>query len=293
MAMKIFASDLGFPEAPVLLPDESFLFVEMAPDKGCVTWISKDGASRRTVAKTGRPNGLARDRDGFIWVAETAQRALLKLTLDGDYETIATNFDGEEFLFLNDLALGPDGRVYLTDSGIAMEEFAPGGELNPDWESLSYDGRVYRIDPDTREVDRLDNGIRFTNGLAFDSDGHLYVAETLTGNIFKYVFENNEYTGVKQPFGNVINPEAPEGIKGPDGMKFGKDGKLYVAVFGQGDVTVLGPDGAVVTRYEAGGIFPTNLVFGKDGEESIYLTEVETGTVRIIDVGTDGLPLHG
>jgi gluconolactonase len=290
--MKIFASDLGFPEAPVLLPDENFLFVEMDPDKGCVTWISKDGASRRIVAKTGRPNGLAQDKNGFIWVAETAQRALLKLSLDGEYQSIATNYDGEEFLFLNDLAFGPDGNVYLTDSGIAMEEFAPGGELNPDWENLNYDGRVYRINPRTGEVDRIDNGIRFTNGLAFDSDGDLYVAETLTGNIFKYVFENREYTGDRLLFGNAIDPDAPEGIKGPDGMKFGKDGNLYIAVFGQGDVTVLGPDGAVITRYEAGGMFPTNLVFGKDGEERIYLTEVETGTVRIIDVGTDGLALH-
>jgi gluconolactonase len=290
--MKIFASDLGFPEAPVLLPDENFLFVEMSPEKGCVTWISKDGKSRRIVAKTGRPNGLAQDRNGYIWVAETAQRALLKLSLDGEYESIATNFDGEEFLFLNDLAFGPDGNVYLTDSGIAIGEFAPGGELNPDWENLTYDGRVYIIDPGTGEVDRLDNGIRFTNGLAFDSDGHLYVAETLTGKIYKYIFENGKHTGERQEFGNAINPDAPEGIKGPDGMKFGKDGNLYIAVFGQGDVTVLGPDGAVVKRYEAGGVFPTNLVFGKDGEERIYLTEVETGTVRIIDVGTDGLPLH-
>jgi len=290
--MKVFASDLGFPEAPVLLPDENFLFVEMEPDKGCVTWISKDGASRRIVAKTGRPNGLAQDRNGFIWVAETAQRALLKLRLDGEYEAIATNFDGEEFLFLNDLAFGPDGYVYLTDSGIAIDEFAPGGELNPDWENLTYDGRVYKIDPGTGEVDRLDNGIRFTNGLAFDSNGDLYIAETLTGTIYKYPFENGSHTGEKQVFGNAINPKAPEGIKGPDGMKFGKDGNLYIAVFGQGDVTVLDPDGDVVKRYEAGGMFPTNLVFGKDGEERIYVTEVETGTVRIIDVGTDGLLLH-
>jgi len=119
--MRIFVDEMSFPEAPVLLPDESFLFVEMGPERGCVTWVSRDGSSRRTVAKTGRPNGLARDRDGFIWVAETAQRALLKLTLEGDYEVIAKDCDGEEFLFLNDLTFAPNGDLYLTDSGIAME----------------------------------------------------------------------------------------------------------------------------------------------------------------------------
>jgi len=75
-------------------------------------------------------------------------------------------------------------------------------------------------------------------------------------------------------------------------MKFGADGNLYIAVFGQGDVTVLDSDGAVINRYDAGGLHPTNLVFGKDGEQRIYVTEVETGTVRIIDVGTDGFPLY-
>jgi len=290
--MKIFVDDMSFPEAPVLLPDESFLFVEMGPERGCITWISADGSSRRMVAKTGRPNGLARARDGFIWVAETAQRALLKLTLEGDYEVIAKDCDGEEFLFLNDLTFAPNGDLYLTDSGIAMEEFAPGGELNPDWENLPYDVRVYRIDVGTGEVERIDNGIRFTNGLAFDADGHLYIAETLTGTIYRYLFENGRYAGTKEVFGNAINPDAPEGIKGPDGMKFGADGNLYIAVFGQGDVTVLDSDGAVTNRYEAGGLYPTNLVFDKNGEQRIYVTEAETGTVRIIDVGTDGFPLY-
>ncbi|MGH8034417.1 MAG: SMP-30/gluconolactonase/LRE family protein [Lysobacterales bacterium] len=73
-------------------------------------------------------------------------------------------------------------------------------------------------------------------------------------------------------------------------MKFGADGNLYVAVFGQGDVSVLDTRGKVVRRMEAGGIYPTNLVFGAGGEQSIYVTEAATGTVRKIHVGTDGFP---
>jgi sugar lactone lactonase YvrE len=75
-------------------------------------------------------------------------------------------------------------------------------------------------------------------------------------------------------------------------MKFGADGNLYVAVFGQGDVTVVSPAGEVIERYPVGGIYPTNLVFGKSGERSIYVTEAETGTVRRLAVGTDGFPLY-
>jgi gluconolactonase len=151
--MTVFVGELGFPEAPVLLPDGSFLFTEMTPDTGCVTWVSSDGQARRRVARTGRPNGLAADAAGNIWVAETLQKALLKLSLDGRYEAFARAGAGRPFLFLNDLAFAPNGDLYLTDSGVELEEFAPGGALNPEWENIKYDGRVYRVDVRSGEVE--------------------------------------------------------------------------------------------------------------------------------------------
>jgi sugar lactone lactonase YvrE len=75
-------------------------------------------------------------------------------------------------------------------------------------------------------------------------------------------------------------------------MKCGANGNLYVAVFGQGDITVLGPDGTVVRRYKTGGMLPSNLAFGPPGEKRIYVTEDETGTLEVIDVDCDGLPLY-
>lgn len=290
--MTIFARDLGFPEAPVLLDDGSHLFTEMTPDTGWVVWISKDGKSRRVVAKTGRPNGLAPDRHGRFWVAETLNRALLRISLDGDVDKIAGEGKGQPFLFLNDLAFAPNGDLYLTDSGIAMDEFAPRGEMNPDYMNLDYDGRVYRVDVDTREVETVDRKLRFTNGIAFGPDEALYIAETLTGMIYRYAWKDGRIAGGRTPFGNVIDPEGLEGIRGPDGMKFGADGNLYVAVFGQANVTVLGTDGEVLRRFPTDGDWPTNLHFGEPGEKSIYVTEAQTGTVQIIEVGTDGFPLY-
>jgi len=290
--MRIFADQLGFPEAPVLLPDGGFLFVEMDPAKGWVIRFSKDGKSRSVLAKTGRPNGLAPDRHGYFWVAETAMRSLLRMSLDGKYEVIANACDGEPFLFLNDVALAPNGDVYLTDSGIELEELAPGGQLNPDYRKLKYDGRVFRIDAKTHAVERIDRGLLFTNGIAFGPDGNLYVAETLSGNIYTYQYSGGRVTGKRQLFGNAIEHFNPAELKGPDGMKFGADGNLHIAVFGQGDVTVLGRDGQAVKRIKTNGSMPTNLAFGPQDEKKIYVTEVETGSVQILDVDTDGLPLN-
>lgn len=290
--MKKFADQLGFPEAPVRLPDGSFLFVEMAPDKGWVIRIAADGSSRTVLAKTGRPNGLALGRGDVVWVAETAMRSLLRMTLEGTFDAVASSFDGKPFMFLNDVAVGPRGDVFFSDSGIEIEELAPGGRLNPDWRNLHYDGAVYRFDPATRTVQRIDCGIRFTNGIAFGPDGHLYVAETLSGDILRYAAAGGRVVGRREVFGNVIERFDPAELKGPDGMKFGADGRLYAAVFGQGNVTVLERDGSVARRIPVDGAMPTNLAFGAAGEKRIYVTEAETGSVQVYEVGTDGLPLH-
>lgn len=286
--MNVFARELGFPEAPVVMPDGSFLFVEMSPDKGCITHISADGQSRKHYPRTGRPNGLARDREGAIWIAETEQRALLRMRLDGVFETFATGAGNERFLFLNDLAFAPNGELFLTDSGILHDDIVPGGNLVPNYRDLKYDGRVYRIDTRTKHVSIVDRGFTFTNGLAFGPDQALYVAETLTGNIYRYASRDGRIGGARELFGNVIENFNPAELKGPDGMKFAADGNLYVCVFGQGDVTVLGRNGAVVKRIKTDGPFCTNLAF--KGRQ-IFVTEVTTGSVQVFDVDTEGLPL--
>jgi gluconolactonase len=291
--LNTFAADMGFPEAPLLLPDHSFLFVEMDPAKGCITHVSKDGRSRTVLARTGRPNGLARDRNGTIWVAETAQRAVLRMTMDGNCERFANASGTEPFLFLNDLAFAPNGDLYVTDSGIMLDEIAPGGALRPDYRDLVYDGRVYRIDVRTAQVETVDRGLQFANGIAFGPDSALYVAETLTGNIYRYDYSDGRVAGERQRFGNVIEHFNAAELKGPDGMKFAADGSLYVAVFGQGDITVLGARGEVRRRIKTGGAHPTNLTFGRAGTQQIYVTEVETSSVQVFDVGVDGFHLYG
>ena len=287
----VFAVDLQNPEGPVALADGSWLIVEGGAERGCVSHLSADGRSRREIKKTGRPNGLAVSADAAIWVAESKFPSLLRLTMDGISEVVATGCDGEPFLFPNDLCFGPDGAIYMTDSGVEIGNFCPNNQIRSDYMDVDYDGRVYRIDPETGGVTLLDRGIKFTNGIAFGADGALYANETLTGNIYRYAWGDGRVSGDRQLFGNVIRPDAAPGWKGPDGMAFDTNGLLYVAVFAQGDVTVLGLDGKVVRRIPTLGMLPTNVAFALPGRNRIHVTEYENGQMETFAVDGDGLPL--
>jgi gluconolactonase len=292
-APVVFSGNLSEPEAPVLLSDGSWIVTEMGPNKGSVTHISADGKTQRIIAKTGRPNGLAVDKDGVIWVAESMNPpSLMKLAMDGKTEIFLKDFKGTPFLFPNDLAFGPDGALYMTDSGVRFTDLVQNGKLRSDYMDIKTEGKVFRIDVRTKAIEEIDSGLRFANGIAFGPDNNLYVDEMFTGKVYRYQWKNNKVMPKREFFGNVFDRERPKVFNGPDGMKFGANGQLFITVYGAGTITVLGTEGSIQRQIPTKGSKPTNVAFGPDDQKKIYITEDETGTLQTIDGDFSGLPLY-
>jgi gluconolactonase len=287
----IFHDGLGEPEGPVLLNDGDWGVVEMSPDTGHVAVISADGSAKRIVVETGRPNGMVQDGDGNLWVAESMNPpSLVRVGLDGSSEVMLTQGDGIEFLFPNDLAFGPDGALYMTDSGVHRPAFQEAREQGR--ADYPIDGKLFRIDLQTLTATLLDDGIQFANGLAFGADNALYVTATVTGLLYRYDWKPDGTLGPREDFADLVDRSQPPGFKGGDGLAVGENGFFYCAVVGQSDVTVVDTEGGVYERIPVGGEQPTNVAFGPRGSGDIYVTVKDAGTLERHHVGVDGLPLH-
>lgn len=290
----IFARELSGPETPRLMPsDKSWLLVEMGPPRSGVTHISRDGSEIRSVARTGLPQGLAPDLEGNIWTLNNQPTAsLMRVTLDGSTEVVLEDVEGRPLLLTNDLCFGRDGALYLTDSGMSLSDWVVDGDVRPDYASATFDGRVCRVDVRTGEARVLDDGIRFTNGIAFGPDDHLYVNEMISGDIFRYRFDAGSIVGGREPFANVLSEDWAGGFRGPDGMAFGADGNLYCTVFGEANVAIVDPSGIVIERIPTQGARPTNVAWGPDGDTRLFVTEQQLGQIEVLDTDTTALPLY-
>jgi gluconolactonase len=233
---------------------------------------------------------MVQDSVGTLWVAESINPpSLLRIGLDGTSEVVMTEGGGVEFMFPNDLVFGPDGALYMTDSGMDRPAFQKARETG--LENYPYDGKLFRIDLSNMSATVLDDGLAFANGLAFGADSALYVTATATGMVYQYDWNADGTLGQREDFSDLVDRSKPSGFIGGDGLAVGENGYLYCAVVGQGDVTVVDTAGEIVERIVVGGGEPTNVAFGPRGSGDVYVTVKDAGTLERHHVGVDGLAL--
>lgn len=126
--------------------------------------------------------------------------------------------DDSSFPWPNDLRFGANGYLYLTHSGILDVDFMSGLAMRLDWRRAPYVGRVYEIDPaEGRVVRSFGEDVKFTNGLAFGANGVLFVAETVTGAIFR--LDASARSPAFEPSGRRLSHTTPLTCAGRTGLR--------------------------------------------------------------------------
>jgi gluconolactonase len=279
MATTLLASDLGFPEGPVVLPDRRLIFC----DGNVGELLIWDGAIRTFARTGGSPWGAVLGTDGAIYVTQggnvpgsgdtSAISGIQRVWPDGRVELLHSEVDGKTLFGPNDLAFGPDGRLYFTDSGSEQD----------DRFDVRSPGRLFAVTSSGGEMLQELPGV-YPNGIAFDADGRLYWTESMAHRVMR--LENGTSATFSQlPDGHV-----------PDGMAFAADGRLFVCTTVSESVTVLSPDGEILEEIHLGE-HATNCIFAGSTlfVTATHVAEIEasqrTGTLWSVETDATGLAL--
>lgn len=195
--------------------------------------VRRDGSREPLVVEIPNPTSLAFDPAGQLHASSRFDGCVYRVALDGSATIVANDlgvacgiaFDANGVLFVGDrsgtILRVEDGRATplatLPASVAAFHlAFGPDDHLYVSGPTLGTRDSIYRIDP-SGSVSVFYEGFGRPQGLAFDEEGRLYVADALAGDggIFRF------------PSGGGT-PECVLAASGLIGMAFGPGGSLAV-----------------------------------------------------------------
>jgi sugar lactone lactonase YvrE len=267
---------------------------------GSTTSGSSDGTG--IVAMFNNPLGVAIDAAGNVYVADTDNHKIRKITPEGEVTTLAgngsagsSNGNGTEARFRDPsgVALDASGNVYVADSGNNMirkitpegvvttlaggsagSSDGPGTEAkfsHPEGIAVDASGNVYVADSWNHRIRKITpsgvvstlagsrisgssdgNGIaasfNFPSGVAVDASGNVYVAEGHNQIIRKITPSGGVTTlagGGSSGSSDGIGTAAR--FKGPTGVAVDASGNVYVADYGNNKIRKITPSREVTT----------------------------------------------
>lgn len=212
------SDSVAAPESVYFDADSGLLFVSNISGEGDkkdgVGWISKIGLDGKPIQNKwveglNAPKGM-RSTGDLLWVTDIDE----VVALDKNTGTVRYRKKIDGSIFLNDIAIGDDGTVYVSDSLTSTIHQIKDGEpsvfmqgdelespngllfkdgkllvaswgLTTDW-STKVPGRLYVIDPKTKEITYITkNPLGNLDGLEVDKDGNYIVTDWVAGKIFR------------------------------------------------------------------------------------------------------------
>ena len=182
-------------------------------------------------ARFSRPEGITVDGTGNVFLADTGNRTIRKITPAG----VVTTLPGTQGLLSSSLTSDTAGNVYAQDLfNASIRKIAPDGTVSTLASGLG-----------------LSAGDPIPGGIAADSAGNVYVAHQkydpsggFKGNYY-FVIGKVTAAGVYSQLAG--DPAAPKQFSNPQGLAVDKTGNVYVAEPGNYSILRITPSGTVTT----------------------------------------------
>lgn len=198
-----------------------------------------------------------------------AADAYQNLRIDPDPLKLVT---GDGLNSPRNLAFGPDGSIYVADSGFSrIVKLDAQGQVITTWGSRTPDGEAPA--PGTMNEPW---------GIAADAQGNIYVADTWNHRIQK--FDQNGAFLLEWGMGG-LRAEGPDRFWGPRAVAVGEGGRVYVTDTGNKRVGVFDANGGFLFDFDTSGDAaldePVGIAIGPDG--LVYVADTWNMRVAVFD----------
>lgn len=241
---------------------------------GRIFRISPAGEVELFLEYDGEPNGLKIHADGRIFIADYRHGIMVVDPRTRELKPLLNRSALDRFKGVNDLVFASNGDLYFTDQGLT-------GLHDPT-------GALYRLRANG-QLDKLLGNIPSPNGLVLNAaENTVYVNVTRANCVWRVPMLAD---GTPYKVGVFIQLSGGGG--GPDGLAADADGGLAIAHVGMGTVWLFSALGEPVLRIRsAAGQATTNVAYGGAGNQSLFITESESGSILCADVAVPGRPMY-
>lgn len=250
-----FTSEFGFTkgiEGPAVNA-EGDLFAVNFEKEGTIGRVNKEGEGEVyiTLPEGSIGNGIRFDIMGNMFVADYKGHIVYRFQKNRKKPEVWAR--DSTMNQPNDLAISPDGTLYLSD---------------PNWAEST--GQLWMVSPN-REIKLLEANMGTTNGVEVSPDGkHLYVNESVQRRIWKYDILQNGTLANKEEFLSFED-------FGLDGMRCDAKGNLYITRYDKGTVLIVSPQAEFLKEVILHGKKPSNIAFGGNDGKTCYVTMADRG----------------
>ena len=278
-------------EGNVYVADSHNNLIRRISKDGLVTTIAGSGAvgssdGKGRAASFFNPAGIAIDKNGILYVADTHNSLIRKITQDGEVTTIAGRRSG--------LLTSRDSVVQFDNpAGIAVD--INGNIFVADWlndviRKITPNGHVTNVagligSPGSRNGSRDSATFYLPGGIAVDSAGNVFVSDTYN-NMIRKIDNAGIVTTIagKKLKGALDGQGGTASFSHPAGIALDKLGNLYVADVGNHKIRKVSSSG-FVTTFAGNGIRGSKN--GRDTAASFYrpygVSVAPDGTVYVAD----------
>ena len=258
----------------IFVADSRNNMIRKISSDGIVTTVAGNGRAgsldgRGDSASFFYPQGIAVDKNGNLYIADTHNSLIRKInpqgyvtTLAGQriYHTIPVKDSITRFDNPSGIAVDDSGYVYVADC------------FNNLIRKISPDGKVYNIagniNHGTKDGTGSSASFYLPAGIALDSVGNMYVSDSYN-NLIRKVSQSGVVTTIagNKLRGSLNGKGSVATFSHPSGITVDTKGSIYVADVGNNKIRIITPDG-LVSSYAGSGL--RGSVNGRDTTASFY-----------------------